>query len=47
MMKETNMIRPKDYLDKRDHDLFWHFEHGYYPAVVARPFAVPNDIYCR
>lgn len=28
MTKETEMIRPKYYLDKRGHDLFWHFERG-------------------
>lgn len=31
-------IRPKYYLDKKGHDLFWQFEHGYYPAVVAISF---------
>lgn len=35
-------IRPKYYLDKRGHDLFWHFEHGYYPAVVAISFCYLN-----
>ncbi len=42
MTKETEMIRPKYYLDKRGHDLFWHFEHGYYPAVVAISFCYLN-----
>lgn len=35
-------IRPKYYLDKRGHDMFWHFEHGYYPAVAAISFCYLN-----
>jgi hypothetical protein len=35
-------IRPKYYLDKRGHDLFWQFEHGYYPAMVAISFCYLN-----
>lgn len=35
-------IRPKYYLDKRGHDLFWHFEHGYYPAIAAISFCYLN-----
>lgn len=42
MMKETEILRPKYYLDKRGHDLFWHFEHGYYPAIVAISFCYLN-----
>lgn len=42
MRKETEILRPKYYLDKRGHDLFWHFEHGYYPAVVAISFCYLN-----
>lgn len=35
-------IRPKYYLDKRGHDLFWQFDHGYYPAMVAISFCYLN-----
>ena len=35
-------IRPKYYLDKRGHDLFWQFEHGYYPAIAAISFCYLN-----
>lgn len=38
MTKETEILRPKYYLDKRGHDMFYEFERGHCPAVLAIGF---------
>ena len=38
MRKVTETIRPKYYVDRRGHDLFYEFERGKYPAVLAIGF---------
>lgn len=38
MTKETEILRPKYYLDKQGHDMFYEFERGHYPAVLAIGF---------
>ena len=38
MTKETEMIRPKYYVDRRGHDMFYEFERGKYPSVLAIGF---------
>lgn len=36
------VTKPKYYLDRRGHDLFWEFEHGKYPVVLAIGFCYLN-----
>lgn len=38
MRKVTETIRPKYYVDRRGHDMFYEFERGKYPAVLAIGF---------
>ena len=42
MRKITNVIRPKHYVDRQGHDMFYEFERGKYPAVLAIGFCYLN-----
>nr|DAO15763.1 MAG TPA: nucelotide kinase [Caudoviricetes sp.] len=44
MRKATEMIRPKHYVDRHGHDLFFEFERGHYPAVMAIGFCYLNMV---
>lgn len=44
MTRTTKMIRPVHYIDRRGHDLFYEFEHGRYPAVLAIGFCYLNMV---